>query len=182
MNQDPNLLQVPATVIPAMHRVLAAERSASEAAQLARELGCEAGSAFHEALVARVRARESTELAELDPETFWAMFSDFFSSAGWGELEQESLHAGIVSLSSRRWAEALPDERTEYPACHLTTGVLAELLSRIAGTDLAVLEVECRSRGDDRCRFLAGGEAALGTVYDAMRNGRSFHEAVQRLG
>jgi len=30
------------------------------------------------------------------------------------------------------------------------------------------MEVECRSRGDARCRFLAGAPETLGILYDRM--------------
>ena len=48
--------------------------------------------------------------------------------------------------------------------------------------DLAVLEVECRSRGDERCRFLMGGADALGRLYEGLREGDSVDAALSRVG
>jgi hypothetical protein len=65
--------------------------------------------------------------------------------------------------------------------------VLAELLRRATGTEdgaeIAVLEAECRGRGDARCRFLFGSPAALEAVYAALREGdATADDALARLG
>jgi len=43
---------------------------------------------------------------------------------------------------------------------------------------VAVMEVECRSRGDARCRFLAGSPETLSTLYDRMAQGTGYAEAL----
>jgi len=43
---------------------------------------------------------------------------------------------------------------------------------------VAVMEVECRSRGDARCRFLAGSPDTLSALYDRMAQGSSYSEAL----
>jgi hypothetical protein len=43
---------------------------------------------------------------------------------------------------------------------------------------VAVMEVECRSRGDGRCRFLAGAPETLGLVYERMAQGMGYGEAL----
>jgi hypothetical protein len=40
------------------------------------------------------------------------------------------------------------------------------------------MEVECRSRGDARCRFLAGAPETLSTLYDRMAQGTSYADAL----
>jgi hypothetical protein len=41
------------------------------------------------------------------------------------------------------------------------------------------MEVECRSRGDDMCRFLVGSPEMLAAVYEKMSEGLSYLEASQ---
>jgi hypothetical protein len=41
------------------------------------------------------------------------------------------------------------------------------------------MEVECRSRGDERCRFLSATPEMLEQVYERMTQGRSYEEALQ---
>jgi hypothetical protein len=60
--------------------------------------------------------------------------------------------------------------------------VLANLLGRVAGSDVAVLEVECRSRGDQRCRFLFGGAIAVYALYDRIAAGTETEAALAELG
>jgi hypothetical protein len=43
---------------------------------------------------------------------------------------------------------------------------------------MAVMEVECRSCNQARCRFLAGSQETLQAVYDAMSDGRDYREAL----
>jgi hypothetical protein len=40
------------------------------------------------------------------------------------------------------------------------------------------MEVECRSRGDARCRFLAGAPDTLSTLYDRMAQGTAYADAL----
>jgi predicted hydrocarbon binding protein len=175
------LLRISAATLPALHRAIASGREAADAARLARQFGFESGPAFYEALQAWSAEEAGTSLDALPPEQFWEMVATFFSSLGWGELTHERPHPGLVSLRSPDWAEAQPGSGARHPGCHVTTGVLADLLARVAGTDLAVMEVECRSRGDEHCRFLIGGVEALGTLYEELRQGHSLDDAIERL-
>ena len=56
--------------------------------------------------------------------------------------------------------------------------MLADVLGRLAGEPTAVMEVECRSRGDVRCRFLAGSPETLGSLYERMAQGSTYGEAL----
>ena len=40
------------------------------------------------------------------------------------------------------------------------------------------MEVECRSMGADRCRFLVGSAETLQRVYDEMGQGVAYEQAV----
>jgi len=40
------------------------------------------------------------------------------------------------------------------------------------------MEVECRSRGDERCRFLSATPEVLERVYNDMTAGRSYEDAL----
>jgi len=56
--------------------------------------------------------------------------------------------------------------------------VLADFFTPETGEPLAVMEVECRSMGGDRCRFLVGSGDQMQRVYDAMSQGVGYEEAV----
>jgi len=42
-----------------------------------------------------------------------------------------------------------------------------------------VMEVECRSRNDERCRFLSASPDTLNEVYEQMKEGRGYEEALR---
>jgi hypothetical protein len=65
--------------------------------------------------------------------------------------------------------------------CFFSAGMLADFLGRLSGETVAVMEVECRSKGDSRCRFLSAMPETLQRVYEAMTEGRSYEEALSDL-
>ncbi|HSJ25446.1 MAG TPA: 4-vinyl reductase [Longimicrobiales bacterium] len=159
-----------------MRDALAASAGHEAAADALRSAGHAAGDAFFEILT----AGEVT--GDQPAEAFWKRFSQLFASRGWGTLRYSEVHPGVGALDATAWAEARADNTAEQPSCHFTTGMLANLLGRVAGADVAVLEVECRSRGDSRCRFLFGGTDAVFAVYERLATGEPADAALQQIG
>lgn len=116
--------------------------------------------------------------AELDAQFLNEVLSEFFKEQGWGALEATALSPAVLALDSTEWAEATDDGRGEFPSCHLTCGLLADFFGRLSDGLVAVMEVECRSRGDARCRFLAGAPETLSAVYDRMAQGSGYAQAL----
>ncbi len=176
-------LQLPAAFLPALHSALATERSVVETASLLREVGYATGPAVSAAFE-RWLAEHGRGAApgSFNAQEFWPALDEFFQETGWGSLRHVALHPGVGALDSPDWAEALPESGASQPSCHLSVGMLAEVLGRVASGAVAVLEVECRSRGDARCRHLFGGEAALRTVFEHASGGPSYTEGIARLG
>lgn len=176
-------LRLPAAFLPAVRRALAQDRSPLEAATLLRQVGYDSGGGFFAALEERVAwERPGASLGTLPEGEFWAEFSAFWHDAGWGTVRHVQLHAGVAALECEGWAEAAAAREAGDRFCHLTVGIFADLLGRLAGGDVAVMEVECEAADADRCRFLFGGPAALGAVYEGMAQGLGTDEAVARLG
>ena len=177
------MLHFPAVTISVLRQLLEENGSAMEAATLLREAGYRAGEGFMKAWEESVRARgEDQSAASLPPDEFWTSLSEFFQGSGWGTLRFLALHAGVGAVDSSDWMEADALARSAFPGCHFTTGVLADLLQRTSGAEAAVMEIECRSHGDARCRFLFGSPETLDSVYDRMRAGLSCEAAVGELG
>ena len=112
---------------------------------------------------------------------FWSELARYFKEAGWGNLEHKDVTGGVGSLVSVDWAEADPTEARGAPGCHITTGLLAELLSRAVGQPVAVLEVACRSQGHDSCQFLFGSSTTLLLVHRKLAVAGSLEEAITSL-
>ena len=100
--------------------------------------------------------------SELDVKFLGEVLGEFFSEQGWGSMDVQPLGAAVLALDSPEWAEAMDERQAEFPSCHLSCGLLADFLGRISGDVVAVMEVECRSRGEPRCRFLAGSPETPG--------------------
>jgi hypothetical protein len=109
---------------------------------------------------------------ELDAAQFGGALSDFFEASGWGHLGVAPVGGAALALDSSDWAEAEPGS-AEMPMCFFSAGMLADLMGRVSGEPVAVMEVECRSRGDSICRFLSASPATLQEVYEKMTAGLS---------
>jgi hypothetical protein len=59
--------------------------------------------------------------------------------------------------------------------------MFADFFGRIADAPLAVLEVECRSAGAKRCRFLVGNADVMEHVYDTMGRGDGYDDALSEV-
>ena len=102
------------------------------------------------------------------------VLSRFFSSLGWGNLAVEPLAEAAFAIDSSDWAEAQPEAQLQSPGCYFTSGLLADVMTRIGDAPLAVMEVECRSRGDARCRWLVGSPDTLTALYQHMAQGADY--------
>jgi predicted hydrocarbon binding protein len=116
--------------------------------------------------------------ADLDSAKLSEVLSAFFETLGWGKVTVEPLGKASLAVDSLDWAEAEPGTNAEQPCCYLSAGMLASFLGKLAGTNVAVMEVECRSCNDARCRFLAGSPSTLQVVYDSMGGGRDYRQAL----
>lgn len=172
--------------LPAASLRLALEGSIGpdEAARALQDVGQKLGDQVYERLAASLRDDQTTAAtgpADLDVAGFWQRLGKIFAELGWGELSFAELHPGVGQLSSHDWAEADPTSAALRPSCHCTTGMLANLLGRVANAEVGVLEVACRSRGDLECRFIFGGRAALDNIYAGLRSGTALEDLIVEL-
>ena len=168
-------------MVPALRGALAENRSAAETAGLLRQVGYAFGAALEPEFTRWLGEQERAPAVELPASEFWQALNEFFQASGWGSLRHSQLHPGVAVLDSPDWIEAENPGEMPVFGCHLAEGIFADVLGRVAGAPIAVLEVECRSRGAERCRHLFGGQAALDAVFGNMQAGHSYSEAVSRL-
>jgi len=152
-------------------------RDAPDAAvAILQEVGFAAGAGVYDAF----RAWLSAEIGVANPDDLDAgslnqVLSAFFLAMGWGTLSVAPLGSAALTVDSGDWAEAEPGS-AETPMCFFTSGMFADFLGRLSGEPVAVMEVECRSRNDARCRFLSGSPDTLNAVYAQMAEGRGYAE------
>ena len=148
------------------------------AASYLQEAGYAGGESLFDSFRAWLATRTEAQAEELAVEEFEQYATEYFRIAGWGSLRVGSLNDAVATLDSDDWGEADPSSGLDYPACHFTTGMFADFFGRLADTPLAVLEVECRSMGAPRCRFLVGNAAVMEHVYEEMGRCIDYEEAV----
>ncbi len=167
-------IRIPADSILALRRALVTQVGAETAARALQEAGFAAGNALFE------RLDGDQDPGDTPRDTFWTRLAAIFREMGWGSISAEDVHPGIGALTAREWFEA--DPAAGRTSCYFTTGVLANLLGRVADAEVAVLEVDC-PEDDPRCRrFLFGGGPALEALYQDLRGGRPLHVALAELG
>lgn len=180
-DQGIELMRMPAGALGSLVRTLRVEVGNEAAAGILRRMGIEAGAAFYDRF--RLWLSESGSGA-IDPETlerevFWNRLSDFFAHLGWGEIEHEATHPGVITLRLSNWVEASQDP-SPY-GCHFSAGMLAEILRRVAGGDLAALEIESDGGEGGSATVLIGNPVALDSLYAAMRDGAAYGDALAAL-
>jgi hypothetical protein len=106
------------------------------------------------------------------------VLSDFFQALGWGPLAMNRVGKAGVAFDTAEWVEADPQASAPFPSCYWSAGLLAGFMGALAQQTVAVMEVECRSAKQARCRFLMGKPEVLEGVYQAMSEGRDYSSAI----
>ncbi len=166
--------------LAALRGALFRDLGAGGAAYL-QEAGYAGGGALYEAFAHWLASRNLGAPDGLPADDFGRYATTFFREAGWGSIELGALQEAVATVDSQDWSEADPQSALEFPGCHLTTGLFADFFGRLAGSPMAVMEVECRSMGAQRCRFLVGSGEVLQQLYDAMAHGESYEDAAARV-
>jgi predicted hydrocarbon binding protein len=148
----------------------------ANAAALLQEAGYAGGQAMFDAFSRWLAEQGAPDVESLTAAEFSVRATEFFHSTGWGAIELGSLGA-VATVDSTDWAESDPAFPLDFPGCYFSSGVLADFFGRLGGEPLAVMEVECRSMGGDRCRFLVGSGETLQRVYDDMGQGMTYEQA-----
>jgi predicted hydrocarbon binding protein len=172
---DHRLVAIPRTALHALRAALV-QGDVPEGADALRDAGYAAGEELYSSFSEWLRARGLAEPADLDDATFAREASAYFTEAGWGSLSFGQQDENIATCDSSDWSEADPTAALDSPGCHLTTGLLAGFLGRLAGEPLAILEVECRSAGDERCRFLVGSAEVMEHLWKEIESGKRYDE------
>lgn len=144
-------------------------------AQALQEAGYAAGEATFRAFSSWLpRAAGVDHPSDLAAPRLAEVLSQFFVSLGWGAVQVTAIGDAAVAVDASAWAEASPEAQLQYPSCFFTAGLLADFMGRLAEASLAVMEVECRSKGDARCRWLVGAPETLSSLYEHLTQGADY--------
>jgi predicted hydrocarbon binding protein len=163
-----------------LRTVLFRDVGANAAAYL-QEAGYAGGSALYQSFVKWNAQRGVPNPENVAATEFEQRAAEYFVELGWGAMSVGRLHDSVVTLDSTNWAESDPSSAMQFPGCYLSSGLLAEFFGRVAGTPLAVMEVECRSMGSPRCRFLLGSSETMQYVYNGMTTGIPYDTTLAKM-
>lgn len=156
---------VPAHAFAALRRALHSESGALTAVHALQTAGYEVGTGLADVFAMEVQGEAPSFL---DRATYFNRLSRFLEARGWGELQYTAPHPGLGLVTSANWAEATPEGDESQPSCSFSSGMLSAILARAAGAPVTVLQVSCRSCGDDNCSFAFGSEAAVNGLYGLL--------------
>jgi hypothetical protein len=181
---------IPVATLAALHRVLREEAGPVVAVQCLQATGFQVGQSVADGLLAEMRTSEAggQDGPDVGPPSegvsasaFWSRLDTYVGERGWGRLQHHRLHPAVGQLASADWAEGEGADDGE-PTCSFSSGFLSGILSRVAGAPVAVLETDCRGRGDDRCAFVYGSEAVVRMLHDGLLEGRALDGVLDELG
>jgi predicted hydrocarbon binding protein len=152
--------------------------AAQQAPTILQEVGYASGEQVYAAFTAWLAQDGVTEPGELDANALAEALSEFFAALGWGTVSLERVGTAALALDSSAWGESQEGAGAPYPSCFLSAGLFSDFMGRLAGHGVSVMEVECRSRGDARCRFLVATPEILQKAYDAMVAGQDYSAAI----
>jgi uncharacterized protein len=175
---ESGMLAITRDALGALRAALFRDLGPDAAAGYLQEAGYAGGEALFRAFGAWTRAHGYGEGESVSAEAFPRLATRFFGDLGWGAVALTQLNEAVAALDCADWGEAEPGAGMEVPSCHLTTGMFADFFGRLADAPLAVMEVECRSAGASRCRFLVGNADSLHRVFEEMGRGVSYADAV----
>ncbi len=171
---EPQELVVPASAFVVLRRELTKEVGMLPAVHALHNAGYAAGRDAAAAL-------GGPALRDREASAFWSAIAAYFERRGWGRPVHESPHPGVGLLVADRWAESSSDEDDPEGSCSFSTGFLSGLLSSVADGPVAVLEVSCRTRGDDACRFAFGAADVIHDLYGHLVEGAELPRALAEL-
>lgn len=143
-----------------------------------QEAGYAGGPVLFDAFERWLQEHGRTTAGDVSTAEFPELLTAFLNAAGWGSMHLAQLGPAVAALDTEDWAEGDADRPLEFPGCYFTSGMLADFMSRVAGTELSVMEVECRSTGSPRCRFLVGTADVIQQIYDAMSQGHAYQDVI----
>jgi predicted hydrocarbon binding protein len=173
------MLALARTSLGVLRAALLRDAPEGQAAAAFQEAGYVAGAGVFDAFSDWLSSRGDGTPDSLDHDTFQARAAEFFRDTGWGSIELAPIADSVLALDAADWSEADPSLGAAHPSCFYSSGMFADFFSRIGGEPLGAFEVECRSSGAPRCRFLLGSPDTLNHVYNRMVEGAGYEEALQ---
>lgn len=124
--------------------------------------------------------------SELQVDEFLHFISGYFVFHGWGIVELDLTHAeerGVVeaTLQNSIFAEVIEEPEEGAFVDSMIAGILAALMSHVAGQDLDCLQTECSSQDSELSRFIISGSERVEDAEERLESGESHQQILERI-
>ena len=150
----------------------------AQAPAILQEVGYASGPQVYAVFQAWLQQDGVKDPGDLDAAVLSESLSEFFQALGWGQVTLARVGNAGLHVDAPEWGEAQIGGGAQYPTCYITAGLLTDFMARLSGQGVQVMETECRSRGDQRCRFLVATPETVQKAYDAMVAGTDYTQAI----
>lgn len=175
---DDNMISVGIHVLHNLRQSLARDLG-DRAAVYLQEAGFAGGSQVYESFLRWLPEFTGVDdPGNLDAGALSEVLSAFFEELGWGTMTVAEAGKGALVITATDWAESEVGGGSPQPSCYVTSGILTDFLGRLSSVPVAVMEVECRTSGDQHCRFIAGAPETLEAVFNAVANGDRYESVL----
>ena len=178
--QSHDMLALSRASLSALRAALLRDAAEGQAASAFQEAGYAGGDGIFATFRDWLAAGGHPAPDALNAAEFGERSAEFFRDAGWGSLEVGVLGDAVITLDASNWSEADPNLGAAHPSCFYSSGMFSDFFSRLGGQPLGAFEVECRSTGASRCRFLLGSPETLQHVYGKMVEGLAYEDAIRQ--
>jgi uncharacterized protein len=177
------ILSIPEELISGLHEGLEEECGAASSIVL-YQCGKWWGKQFVKHQAHEIRHFFSEEAADLPLAVYLQVLRRVWSMYGWGALDvsfELKSHGFIeICISDAMYSSVVGN--VGRTSDHIFAGVLASIVSDLAGRELECVETACRSRGDKRCFFLVGIKTRTEIVATLVKQGTPHAQIVETIG
>ena len=123
---------------------------------------------------------------ELPLQEYLLFVSEYFCFHGWGVLDldvSKTQSRGLVeaSLSHSIFAEVIKEKEENEMVDHMIAGILASLLSFVAGQELDCVQTQCISQGHSQSRFIVSSIERVEKAVDLVEAGSTHQQVMDKI-
>lgn len=170
-------LALPASVLVEVRRALGKQTDDVAASRALQDAGFATGASIFNEFVEEL----DVDPGELSPRRFFELLGDHLAERGWGRVSHTRVHPGLGMLRAEEWCESDAEGGEAQAGCWFTSGVLERMFSRVGGGSIAVVEADCRSKGNGQCAFLFGSRDAIERIRQLLLEHDNVDDALAGL-
>jgi predicted hydrocarbon binding protein len=176
------IVGIPEELVAGLHAGLE-EETGSASAVVLYTCGKWWGKQFAKRHAQEVRHFYNMDAAELPLHFYQQVLRRVWAMYGWGVLDlcYDYRDKGFITVDVHNAMYSEVVGNIGRTSDFIIAGVLAAVVSDLAGRDLECLEIACKSKGDPKCEFIVGMKGRTDVVAAWMKQGRARAEILSAI-